>query len=130
MSLATLSPREVAEIAGAPKRVVERAIEENVPRAERSETSRRRRMLPLHAAVVAKLDLKLTAAQKKRLLHKLTRLEPQAVRAARIELAPAVEVDIGRLVGDAMDRALHYRAARDKFIVADAEHHRQSCAGS
>jgi len=127
MSLATLSPREVAELAGAPKRVVEKAIEEHVlvPRAVRSEASRRRRMLPLHAvayaAVVAKLDLKLTAAQKKRLLHKLARLEPQTVRAARIELAPAVELDIGRLVGDAMDRALHYRAARDKFIVVDEE---------
>ena len=41
------------------------------------------------------------------------------IRAARIELSPAVELDVGRLVGDAMDRAERYRAARDRAIVID-----------
>jgi uncharacterized protein (DUF433 family) len=52
-------------------------------------------------------------------LGKLARLQAAEIRTARIELAPAVEVDIGRLVGDAMHRAECYRTARDKFIAED-----------
>lgn len=124
---ASLSPREVAELAGAPKRVVEKAIEERVL-AVRSRAVRRGgrivgRLLPSYAvaytALVANLDLKLGIDQKKRLLRKLARLAPAAVSSARIELAPAVEVDVGRLIGDAMERTERYRSARDKFIVID-----------
>lgn len=71
--------------------------------------------------MVARLDLKLTKAHKKRLVSKLAGLPPTDVRTARLELAPAVEVDVGRLIGDVMDRAEHYRAARDKFIAEDEE---------
>ena len=81
------------------------------------------RLLPSYAvaytALVANLDLKLAIDQKKRLLTKLARLAPAEVSSARIELAPAVEVDVGRLIGDAMERAEQYRSARDKFIVID-----------
>ncbi|MDE2111476.1 MAG: DUF433 domain-containing protein [Alphaproteobacteria bacterium] len=35
---------------------------------------------------------------------------------ARVELAPAVEVNVGRLVGDVLERAERYRAARDASI--------------
>ena len=124
---ATLSPREVAELAGAPKRTVEKAIEERVL-AVRSQALRRGariagRLLPSYAvaytALVANLDLKLGIDQKKRLLRKLARLAPAEVSGARIELAPAVEVDVGRLIGDVMGRAERYRSARDKFIVID-----------
>jgi uncharacterized protein (DUF433 family) len=123
----TLSPREVAELAGTPKRAVEKAIEERVL-AVRSRGVRRGarmagRLLPSYAvaytALVANLDLKLAIDQKKRLLTKLARLAPAEVSSARIELAPAVEVDVGRLIGDAMERAEQYRSARDKFIVID-----------
>jgi uncharacterized protein (DUF433 family) len=80
-------------------------------------------MLPIHAviyaAVVFKLDLKLTAAHKKRLFGKLSRLKPHEVRKARVELAPAVEIEVGRLVGDVLDRAERYRAARDASIQVD-----------
>jgi uncharacterized protein (DUF433 family) len=127
MAIATLTPREVAELAGIPKRVVDRAVQEHVLVARRPLEGAGRRaaqqLLPSHAvayaAVVAKLDLKLTKAHKKRLLEKLARLQPAEIRTARIEITPAVEIDIGRLVGDAMDRAEHYRTTRDKFIVKD-----------
>lgn len=124
---ATLSPREVAELSGAPKRVVEKAIEERVLRARfqasRPGTRTVRRMLPTHAvayaAVVNRLDLRLTTAHKKRLAQWLAHLPPGDIRTARVELSPAVELDVGRLVGDAMDRAERYRAARDSAIVID-----------
>ena len=126
---ATLTPREVAELSGAPKRVIEKAIEERVLRvrfrAAQTTTRHTRRMLPTHAvayaAIIMKLDLKLTAAHKKRLLVRLAHLRPSEVRKARVELAPAVEIDIGRLVGDLMDRAEKYRTARDALIVIDKE---------
>jgi uncharacterized protein (DUF433 family) len=127
---ATLTPREVAELSGAPKRIIEKAIEERVLRVRfrapaRGTMRHARRMLPTHAvayaAIITKLDLKLTAAHKKRLLARLAHLRPTDVRKARVELAPAVEIDIGRLVGDLMDRAERYRTARDALIVIDKE---------
>lgn len=127
MAIATLTPREVAELAGTPKRIVDRAVRDHVLVARRplEQAGRRasQQLLPSHAvayaAVVAKLDLKLTKAHRKRLLDKLARLPPAEIRTARFEITPAVEIDIGRLVGDAMDRAEHYRTTRDKFIVND-----------
>jgi uncharacterized protein (DUF433 family) len=119
---ATLTPREVAELSGAPKRVIEKAIEEHVlavrvrPSARAARLARR--MLPSHAvayvAIITKLDLRLTTTVKKRLADRLARLPPADIRTARIELSPAVELDVGRLVGDAKDRA-----ERDRAIVID-----------
>jgi uncharacterized protein (DUF433 family) len=107
--------------------VVEKAIEERVlpVRSPRRPTGDRRRLLPtlavVYAALVSKLDFKLTAAHKKRLYRKLAALKPAQLRKARVELAPAVEVDVGRLVGDVLDRAERYRAARDASIQIDKE---------
>ena len=126
-STATLSPREVAELSGAPRHVIEKAIEERVlsiqlPRSPALPRSARR-MLPAYAvayaALVNRLGLKLTKLQKKHLVAKLARVRPTAMRTARVELVPAVEIDIGRLLGDVMDRAEGYRAARDALIVTD-----------
>ena len=124
---ATLSPREVAELSGAPKRAIEKAIEERVLSVRLGSSCGAprgaRRMLPAYAvayaALVKKLDLKLTSAQKKRLIAKLAQLKPTAMRRARVELVPAVEIDVGRLVGDVMDRAERYRVARDASLVID-----------
>lgn len=124
---ASLTPREVAELSRTPKRVIEKAIEERVLRvsirAGRGMMRHARRMLPIHAvtyaAVIRGLDLKLSAAQKKRLASKLAQLRPAEVRTARVELVPAVEIDVGRLVGDAVDRAERYRVSRDTSIVID-----------
>jgi uncharacterized protein (DUF433 family) len=127
MTAASLTPREVAVLSGAPRRIVEKAIEERVLRvsvhAMRGMRRRARRMLPIHAvayaAVMRRLDLKLTAAHKKRLANKLAQLRPAEMRTARVELAPAVEINIGRLVGDIVDRAERYRVTRDASIVID-----------
>ena len=71
------------------------------------------RLLPLHAVVyaslVSRIDLKLTPAHKKRLYQGLARLGPRDMHNARIELAPAVEIDVGRLVGNVLERAERYR---------------------
>ncbi|MBV8451022.1 MAG: hypothetical protein JOZ29_01940, partial [Deltaproteobacteria bacterium] len=81
---ANLTLREVAELSHTPKRVIEKAIEERVLRvsvgAGRGMTRHRRRMLPIHAvayaAMIRGLDLKLSAAQKKRLASMLAQLQP------------------------------------------------------
>jgi uncharacterized protein (DUF433 family) len=129
MEAATLTPREVAELSGVPKHIVEKAIEEGVlrvrTRASHPVTRHARRMLPIHAvayaSVIRKLDLKLTAVHKKTLASKLAQLRPTMIRTARLELAPAVEINVGRLVGDAVDRAERYRLVRDVSIVIDEE---------
>jgi hypothetical protein len=64
MAAATLTPREVAELSGAPKRLIEKAIEEHIltvrRRTRRSLEKRSLRVLPAHAvayaALMAKLD--------------------------------------------------------------------------
>jgi uncharacterized protein (DUF433 family) len=80
-------------------------------------------MLPPHAVVyaslVSKIDLKLTPAHKKRLYQGLARLGPRDMHNARIELAPAVEIDVGRLVGNVLERAERYREVRDASINID-----------
>jgi uncharacterized protein (DUF433 family) len=123
----TLTPREVAELSGVPKRVIEKAIEERVLRV-RFRTARGlirqpRRMLQVHAvayaALITRLNLTLTKAHKKHLIKELAHLTVDEIRTFRLELAPAVEVDVGRLIGDVMDRAERYRIARDASIVID-----------
>jgi uncharacterized protein (DUF433 family) len=125
MAAAVLTPSEVAELSGAPKRLVEKAIEEQVLSARFGSSpamSRRaRRMLPtysvVYAAAVKGLGLKLSIAHKK----ELVRIIAKNPRTKRVKVAPVVEIDIGRLVGDAFDRTEKYRAARDAFIVVDEE---------
>ena len=124
---ADLTPREVAELSHVPKRVVEKAIEERVLRVQfralRGAKRRARRLLPsyavAYATIVSKLDMKLGMAQKKRLVAWLSQTNPGQIRKARFELAHAVELNVGHLVGDAMERAERYRATRDDFIVID-----------
>jgi len=122
---AVLTPSEVAELSGVSRRVVEKAIEERVLSARFGSSpamSRRfRRMLPMYSVVyvaaVKGLGLKLSIAHKK----ELARVIAKRPRTKRVKVAPAVEIDIGRLVGDALERTEKYRAARDAFIVVDDE---------
>lgn len=122
MPSCTLTPREVAELSGVAKHVVEKAIEENILRVRMSgrRGSGAKRLLPTQAVVYAtlmsKLDLKLTSAHKKRLFGGIAKLNSEEIRKARVELAPAVELDVGRLVGDVMEKAERYQAARDALI--------------
>jgi uncharacterized protein (DUF433 family) len=123
---AVLTPNEVAELSGAPKRLVEKAIEERIlsPRRRKGPGMRRsRRMLPTYAvayaAAVNNLGLVLTLKQKKRLAGVIALAAPTGLRNKRAMIEPAVEIDIGHLVRDAFDRTEKYRAARDEFIVVD-----------
>lgn len=118
------TPREVAELAGAPKSTVEKAIEERVIRVRKVRRGRRiRRVLPAHAVAYAKilgtLKYRMDPALKRRLAATLSRVDAGGWPASRFELEPAVEVDVGRLVGETMARAEAYGTARDKVIVED-----------
>ena len=124
-SAVLLTPREVAELSGTRKRLVEKAIEERVLTVRSLPGhAAGRRVLPAHsvayAVLINRLELRLSPTHKKRLARQLARLPVHDVHKARLELAPAVEVDVGRLVGDVMDRVAEYGAARDAWIVEDA----------
>jgi len=120
---AVLTPNEVAELSGAPKRLIEKAMEERVlsARFAPSPRGRARRMLPaysvIYAAVIKRLGLKLTIAHKK----EIARIIARRPRAKRVKLAPAIDIDIGQLAGNAFERTERYRAARDAFILVDPE---------
>lgn len=130
MTFAALTPREVAELSGTSRHVVEKAIEQRVLRVRKvrnqSDTRYRRRVLPVYAvayaATVGKLNIRLTTTHKKRLASELAKLGPSEFRQARVELTAAVEVNVGSLVGEIgeiMERADRYLSARDNSIVTD-----------
>lgn len=122
-----LTSSEVAELSGTPKRFVEKAIEERVlaVRMHSAEGARPARLLPSHAVAYAKvvsgLQLNLSVTQKRRLAATLSRLPPGRLSAAKVEIVPAVEVNVRQLLGDTMERTARYRKARDRFIVSDPE---------
>jgi uncharacterized protein (DUF433 family) len=126
---ASFTPTEVALLADAPTRTVEKAIEQGVlpVRFGRllSGDSRRRRLMNVPAvgctALFDRLDLELPLVRKRALARHLASLPAKKWPTARVELVPAVEIDVGRLVGDAMRRAERYRVARDAHIVIDPD---------
>jgi uncharacterized protein (DUF433 family) len=127
-SAAVFSPHEVAELSGAPKRLVEKAIEERVlsPRSALSPGMRRaRRMLPAYsvayAAALKGLDLNLSLRHKKRLARIIADTPADALATTRAHIAPAVEIDLGHLVADAVAKTEKYRVARDTFIAIDED---------
>jgi uncharacterized protein (DUF433 family) len=125
--LVEFTPREVAELSGTPKWTIEKAIEQNVlsPIHGKRGRRKRRRLLPLYAIAYVKIvdgvDLRMDVRMKRRLVSQLAGLTAEQFSHARFELAPAVELDIGRLVGDAVQRAEAYALVRDAMIVEDEE---------
>jgi uncharacterized protein (DUF433 family) len=118
------TPREVAELSGAPKSLVEKAIEEKVFTPSLVHRGRRdRRVLPAHAVayvlILKRVSYRLDADMKRRLAAGLSGLGTKDMKTWRFELEPAVEMDVGRLMGDAMDRAEAYGEVRDRLIVED-----------
>jgi uncharacterized protein (DUF433 family) len=117
------TPREVAELSGTPKWTIEKAIEQDVlaPSHGKRGRRKRRRLLPLYSVAYVKVvdgvDLRMDLPMKRRLAAKLAQLDPSEFSRLRLELAPAVELDVGRLVGDAVQRAEAYGAVRDAMIV-------------
>lgn len=120
------TPREVAVLSHTPLRLVEKAIEEAVipVRLLRPSTGGRpRRLLPGYAVgyarLIGRLDLSLRRDQKKRLAAALAAFGSAAGIPDRLEIAPAVEIDIARLLGEVAIAAARYREARDRLIVSD-----------
>jgi uncharacterized protein (DUF433 family) len=119
------TPREVAELSETPKWVIEKAIEQNVLAPEHGQRGRRRRrrLLPLYAIAYVKVvdgvDIRMDLRMKRRLAFELAQLSPDEFSRTRIELAPALELDVGRLLGDAIRKAEAYGEVRDTLIVED-----------
>lgn len=123
----TLSSREVAAFAGSSKKLVECAIEDGAlrPTLVRHGKGRPDRLLPPHAValarVLAKLELNLPITLKLRLAAALDSLPVSEIHSAEVELLPALVLDVGRLVGDAAERAHRYAGERDRFIERNSD---------
>lgn len=115
--------REVAELANVPVRAIDKAVEENVLTGIRHVVWRgkKRRMLPLHAvpyaAIVGRLSLTLTRGDKRKLARVLAARSPGSMTIEPLEIAPAVSVDVARLVTrDLAERAVRYARARQEHV--------------
>ncbi len=123
--VALLTPNEVAELAKAPKTVVEKALEQKVMKAvagaKRSGRANRR-LLPIQAvalaATVHSLGRRLTVDDKRLVARKLAGMPPAALKTATVAVAPAVVIHVGALARDAVERAERYSSARDAYIEA------------
>jgi uncharacterized protein (DUF433 family) len=118
------TPREVAELSGAPKSAVEKAIEERVVPARKVRIGRReRRVLPIHAIAYAKFMRAMPVRMDLRSKRAFARAMARAPQFGswRYELSPAVELNVGRVVGEAVEHARAYAAARDRLIVEDPD---------
>ena len=116
---ANLTPNEVAALAGAPRTMVEKALEQKVL-ASSPEAGGQKRLLPLHAvalvATVKSLGRRLTVNDKRLVARALARLSPADLKTAEVEVVPSVVVHVGSLSRAAVERAERYAAARDAFI--------------
>jgi uncharacterized protein (DUF433 family) len=123
-------PREVAELAGVSKRVIEKAIEEKVLLVHTGKiaavrfgrTAAARRLLGVESVAYATLmrrlsaDVTLTIARKRKLVKALRHHELSRLKTARVEIAPAVTAHVGELAGEALERTGRYLKARDAWI--------------
>lgn len=124
-----LTPREVAELAGVPKRVVEKAIEEKVlaVRPGRLKGLRfgkaadARRLLGAESVAYVAFIRHLGGRQvldlaAKRSLARALKGRGLAAMKSKVELAPAIVADVGALAGAELDRTARYLAAREAWI--------------
>ena len=122
-----LNPREVAELSGVARRVVEKAIEEKVFAIQtgRNGVGPPRRMLGaksvVYTAIMARLsgEITLTLAAKRKLARTLRGLALAVARTSHVEIVPDVTADIGKLAGTAIDRTERYVRSRDQWITSD-----------
>lgn len=122
-----LTLRETAVLAEVPKRAVEKAVETKVvrslarrPRFKGSGTS----YMPLRAvayfAAIKRAELEYLPVEVKRSIWtKLMRLD--ATKLEPIEFSPGASLDIRRLARAHLEKASHYKAARDAHIVSDPD---------
>jgi uncharacterized protein (DUF433 family) len=127
---ADLTPREVAELSGVPKRAIEKAIEERVLTVHTGKiaamrfgkSADARRFLGVESVAYATLmrrltgDVTLTLAGKRKLVKALKSHALSRLKTARILIAPSVTADVGELAGDALERTDRYLRARETWI--------------
>lgn len=127
---AALTPREVAELAGVPRRAIEKAIEEkaltvstgDVPAVRYGKAVGARRLLgPESVAYAVLLDrfgkaVALALPAKRQLARMLRGRDLAALKTARVEIAPAVTADVGALAGAELTRTERYVSARERWI--------------
>jgi uncharacterized protein (DUF433 family) len=127
---AELTPREVAELAGVPKRVVEKAIEEKVlpvrtgriATAAFGRSGATRRLLGIESVAYVSLmrrlnaDVTLSLARKRKLAKTMRERGLSRLRSGTIELAPAVTANLQEIAGDALERTHRYLSARDAWL--------------
>lgn len=129
MSAIHLTPREVAELAHVPRRAVEKAIEEKALHVRKGAAPTpygraERRFLGLESVAYVDLlrrmagEVSLTLAAKRRLARALRAAPAPELHSARVDLAPALTLDVG-LAGDAIARAERYARAREAWIDSD-----------
>lgn len=132
MPSVNLTPREVAELANVPRRSVEKAIEDKALAVRKdvapaSYGRAERRFLGLESVAYVYLlrglsrEVSLTLSAKRRLARGLKAADAPGLRSARIELAPALVLDVGAAAGAAIDRAERYVRARERWIESRPE---------
>lgn len=122
---AAFTTREVAEFAKVPIRAVDKAVEEQILIRD-ARSPGRSGLLPLHAipyaALVKRLPIALERGAKRRLAHILAAKSSHAMTREPVEIAPALIVDVSRLVDSGLaERAEHYAATRDRTIERNPE---------
>ncbi len=126
----TLTPREVAALAGVPRRAIEKAIEEKAltvsvsdgfPQRSRRPAGGRRVLGPDSVAYAVFMNrigknVSLTLHAKRELARKLRHCDFKALKASRVEIAPALTAEVGVIAGAELDHTERYIAARDRWI--------------
>jgi uncharacterized protein (DUF433 family) len=123
-----LTPREVAAVADAPKKIVDKAIEDRVLKLrgtkQRSRARQVRQLGPEavpYAAFVAQNDLKLTTSMKKDLVQKLQDFlskENASAKSCILPISKDVSVDFSEILKVSRERLRLYRGW-NKWIVSD-----------
>jgi uncharacterized protein (DUF433 family) len=115
-----LSVREVAGLAEVPLKTVEKAVEERIVTPMKRK-GRKPLALPFcmvpYAAVVGRLDVSLSVEKKRRLFKALEDRSLEDIASEPVEIAPALTVDVGKLIGtDLGARVERYARVRDRII--------------
>ncbi|MGJ3265663.1 MAG: DUF433 domain-containing protein [Salinarimonas sp.] len=109
----------MAALAGTPRSVVEKALEQRALGAERRR-AQTERLLPIHSVAIAatfkSLGRRLTVADKRRVSSIVQAADIGGIRDCRVEIAPALTVDVGAIAQDAVERAIRYARDRDAYI--------------
>ena len=120
--VACFTTYEVAELANASVRLVNKAIEEKIlSRIPSGSINAQTKMLPLHAipyvAIMAKLALTLSRETKSTLAKNLSNLPVNRMTSQPLNIEPSVTIDVPTLIGSNLaERAENYARAKQTYI--------------